>query len=59
MLDAAGRAVTRLPDKRTGVDTLYVSPDPRDGFTFAITQRPAQEWLNERTAVTGENLELE
>jgi hypothetical protein len=59
MLEAAGRSVTLLPDKRTGVDTLYVSPDPRDGFTFAITQRPAQEWLNERTAATGEKLELE
>lgn len=58
MLAGAGRDVSRMPDPASGLDTLYVYPDPRDGFTFAIAQRPAQEWLAERTALTGEKLEL-
>ncbi len=58
LIAGAGRDVSRLPDAASGLDTLYIYPDPRDGFTFAITQRPAQEWLAERTALTGEKLEL-
>jgi hypothetical protein len=55
---SAGRDISRLPDPASGLDTLYVYPDPRDGFTFAITQRPAQEWLDARVRLTGERLEL-
>ncbi|MDQ3930096.1 MAG: VOC family protein [Chloroflexota bacterium] len=58
MIAQAGRDVSRLPDPASGLDTLYVYPDPRDGFTLGITQRPAQEWLAERTAMAGEKLEL-
>ncbi len=59
MIGEMRRNVTRLPDKRTGVDTLFVPPDERDGFTFAITERPVEEWLRERVGVTGERLEVE
>lgn len=55
----AARQITRLPDKLTGVDTLFVPPDERDGFTLAITQCSVEEWLRERVGVTGEKLELE
>ncbi|HEX8600904.1 MAG TPA: VOC family protein [Chloroflexia bacterium] len=58
LIATSRRDTSRLPDVASGLDTLYVYPDPRDGFTFAITQRPAQEWLAERTALTGEKLEL-
>lgn len=58
LIATSGRDVSRLPDVASGLDTLYVYPDPRDGFTFAITQRPSHEWLAERTALTGERLEL-
>lgn len=53
------RAVVRIPDKRTGVDTLIVPPDERDGFTMSITEKSAEGWLRERTAATGEKIELE
>ena len=53
------RAVACIPDKLTGVDTLIVPPDERDGFMLAITQKPAEEWLSERVGVTGERLEFE
>ncbi|MDQ5823036.1 MAG: VOC family protein [Chloroflexota bacterium] len=58
LIATSGRDVSRLPDAASGLDTLYIYPDPRDGFTFAITQRPTEEWLAERTALTGEKLEL-
>lgn len=58
MFGEAGRDIARMPDFASNLDTLYVYSDPRDGFTFAITQRPAQEWLEERTAQTSEKLEL-
>jgi hypothetical protein len=59
MVAEMGRNATRLPDKRTGADTVIVPPDERDGFTFAITERPVEEWLRERVELTGERLELE
>ena len=58
VIGEAGRDVARMPDYASGLDTVYVYADPRDGFTFAITQRPAQQWLEERTALTGEKIEL-
>lgn len=58
MITAAGRSAARFPDKRTGADTLLVPPDERDGFTFAITQFPIEEWLSARVAATGEKLAL-
>ena len=59
MIGEMGSNAARLPDKRTGIDTLFVPPDERDGFTFAITERPVEEWLRERVALTGERLEVE
>lgn len=59
MVATPGRSATRIPDKRSGADTLLVPPDERGSFTIAITQRPAKEWLAERVAATGEKLELE
>jgi hypothetical protein len=59
MVAEMGRNATRLPDKRTGADTVIVPPDERDGFTFAITERPVEEWLRERVEITGERLELD
>jgi hypothetical protein len=54
----AARQVARVPDKRTGEDTLLVPPDERDGFTFAITQRDPEEWARWREGITGERLQV-
>jgi hypothetical protein len=47
-----------FPISVKGEEALLVAPDPRDGFSFLIRQLPAEEWLQERIARTGENLEL-
>lgn len=39
-------------------EQLMIEPHLRDGFTFLIKQRAAQTWLQERSALTGEKLEL-
>jgi hypothetical protein len=39
MIGEMGRNAVRLPDKRSGINTLMVPPDERDGFMFAITER--------------------
>lgn len=57
-IESLNRNATRMPDALTGVDTLLVPPDEQDGFTFAITERPAEEWLKERIKMTGESLEI-
>jgi hypothetical protein len=54
----AARQATRIPDKLTGADTLLVPPDARDGFTFAVTGRPIEEWIRWREGVTGDKIEL-
>lgn len=54
MLSGAGRVVSRLADPRTGQPTLFVAPDPSDGFAFLLSERPSSEWLAERTARFGD-----
>jgi hypothetical protein len=54
----AARQVARIVDAISGDDLLLVPPDPRDGFTFTLRERPATDWLQWRTGLTGEKLEL-
>ncbi|MCK4308289.1 VOC family protein [candidate division WOR-3 bacterium] len=59
ILTQGGRKVTQMQDKRTGRNILFVTPDPRDGFIFAISEHPIENWLNQRVAITGEKIEIE
>jgi hypothetical protein len=54
MLEKAGRSVTRLQGSAGTPAALFVAPDPSDGFAFVLTERPASEWLAERTAQFGD-----
>jgi hypothetical protein len=56
LLERAGRQIMPLREGRAGAPGLLVVPDPRDGFMFAIAERPVAGWLRERTALTGEQL---
>lgn len=57
MMEQAGRRT--IPISEGGREELLVEPDARDGFVFAIRQQPVEMWLGERTARTGEKLEIE
>jgi Glyoxalase-like domain len=54
MLGEAGGSVTRLKESAGTPAPLFVAPDPSDGFAFVLTERPASEWLAERTAQFGD-----
>ena len=56
MLEGAGRRT--FPICVRGADGLLVEADQRDGFTFLIREQPAETWLRERVAQTGERLVL-
>jgi hypothetical protein len=56
MLAGAGRRT--FPICVRGADGLLVEADQRDGFAFLIREQPAETWLRERAAQTGEQLEL-
>lgn len=58
MLAAAGRTVTRIEAASGRSDSLFVAADPRDGFAYLVTERPAAEWIAWRNALTGEQLAL-
>lgn len=47
---AGGRIASDL------TDGLLIEPDPVDGFAFAVSQLPVDEWIQRRTARTGETL---
>ncbi|MCK7485404.1 MAG: hypothetical protein MZU97_07475 [Bacillus subtilis] len=57
MLESAGRQVRKISNN--GREVLFVEPDPRDGFAFAVREQPAETWLRERTDRTGEKIEIE
>lgn len=54
VLERAGRRTVSISDGND--DQLLIEPDPRDGFTFLVRQMPADIWLRDRTALTGEKL---
>jgi hypothetical protein len=54
VLSEAGRSVTRLAGSAGAPALLLVAPDASDGFAFVLSERPASEWLTERTAQFGE-----
>lgn len=58
VLSSAGRTVERRVAPGTALPLLLVHPDPHDGLTFAITERPVEAWRQERAARTGERLEI-
>ena len=41
-----------------GEEALLVAPDARDGVGFTVEQQPVEKWLQERTARTGETLDM-
>jgi len=58
MLEHAGRGVTATTDAQGRLTSLFVAADPRDGLVYEIRQRPPEDWLRERIARTGEQLEF-
>lgn len=50
----------RAPRRTAGLDgpELFVPPDPRDGFAFAIAARPIADWVSWRCELTGEPISL-
>jgi hypothetical protein len=54
LLRQTGRTVTQLQGSDDAPASLFVAPDPSDGFAFVLTERPANEWLAERTARFGD-----
>lgn len=54
MLSGAGRSVSWLAQADSEPASLFVAPEPSDGFAFVITERAASEWLAERTARFGD-----
>jgi hypothetical protein len=57
-LSAAGRSVREVVASSGRPASLFVAPDPHDGFAFVITEQPAHDWLAWRTALTGEQLSI-
>lgn len=53
MLTEAGRTVEQRPGGE-----LFVDPDPQEGFTFVVTEMPAEEWANARGSLTGESFSI-
>ncbi len=58
MLREAGRETVSLYDDLIGREGTLVLPDIRDGLTFLVTEYSIQTWLDERTSITGEYLEV-
>lgn len=57
MLESAGRQVRNI--SINGREELFVEPDPRDGFAFAVREQPVETWLQERMDQTEEKIEVE
>jgi len=56
MLAGAGRQTS--PVIVSGEEALLVAPDARDGLVLTVEQHPLERWLRERTARTGETIEV-
>jgi hypothetical protein len=56
MLEASGRPTISI--SHSGEERILIEPDPRDGFAFLVQERPAEPWLQQRIAQTGERLVL-
>ena len=58
MLHKAGREIAPIGNDRIGGEGILILPDMRDGLTFSVTECPVQDWLDERTAITGEHIKV-
>ena len=56
MLGNAGLQTINFTD--SGREALFVEPDPRDGFAFAVEEASVNAWLQQRTQRTGERIEI-
>jgi hypothetical protein len=57
VFEQAGRCLT--PDTVNDQEALLIEPDPRDGVTLLVRQQPIADWLQARTARTGEQLVIQ
>jgi len=57
MLEHAGRRITQISNR--GRKELFVEPDERDGFAFAVKEQSINTWLQERMDRTGETIDIE
>ncbi len=58
MLYKAGRETAPISSDLIGGDGILILPDIRDGLTFLVTECPVQDWLDERTSITGEHIRV-